>query len=241
MNVTILISYVAGTQRLMQACLAAISRHDAGVEYNICVICEDAHLQEAESVCGDLVNSVMSFPVPEEAVGSQKHAALLDGYMAAAEGLTLTMDSDCLPVADGWLADLCGMLSPSCVLSGIKWPWEPPSEGTEGIEGRIRENHNWNNTWVACQLVDPQWLRDNCLRYSEGDDTGFSLATKARELGLRMPGWLPTRCALPDGDMDAELNRMMCVVYGDKMVHIGGGSGCYRANFGRTGSGVDDG
>lgn len=225
MKVGILISYVAGTQRLMQACLSAIRRYDAGVDYSINVICESGHLSEAKEVCKDLVDSIRSYDVAQDAVGSERHATLLDGYMFSAEGLILTLDSDCLPVADEWLGELCWMLRPEFILPGIKWPWKPPSDDLDGIEGRVRGNQNWDNTWVACQLVDAQWIRDNKLKYSTGDDTGFSLTAKARELGYRMPGWLPTRCALPDGDIDPELNRMMCVVYGDKMVHIGGGSG----------------
>ena len=223
--VDILIAYVAGTERLMRACLASIGRYDAGVDYGITVVTDIEASEEARDLFEGDVGRVVSYSVDNNAIGSQRHASLLDSYMNEAQGLVLTMDSDCLPIGDRWLWQLCGFLGQNTVLPGIRWPWEPPGADVEGIEARIRGNHNWENTWVACQLVDSDWVRTNGLRYCDGDDTGFALAAKAREQGLRMPGWMPTRCALPDGHVDPELNRMMCVVYGDKVVHIGGGSG----------------
>lgn len=225
MKIEILIAYVAGTSRMMGACLDSIKRHDAGHNYSITVVTDEESGSEAKELFSHRVDSVVSYSVDMKAIGSQRHASLLDSHMATADGLILTMDSDCMPIADGWLRELYGMLGPDSVLSGIKWPWEPPEDDVEGFERRIRDNQNWNNTWVACQLVDSVWVRENGLKYGTGDDTGFELAAAARTLGLEMKGWMPTRCALPSGWFDPELNRMMCVVYGDKMVHIGGGSG----------------
>lgn len=226
MKIEILIAYVAGTSRMMKACLESIKRHDAGVDYSITVVTDMESGSEARELFNSSVDSVVSYSVDITAIGSQRHASLLDSHMEVAEGLVLTMDSDCMPVADGWLGELYGMLGSDSVLSGIKWPWNPPADDVVGIERRIRDNQNWTNTWVACQLVDPCWLRKNNLKYGTGDDTGFDLAATARAFGLEMKGWMPTRCALPaDSWTDPELNRMMCVVYGDKVVHIGGGSG----------------
>ena len=227
MTVTILIAYVKGTERLMKACLESIKRYNAGAKYRIVVITEDSTLDEAKKVCGSDVDEILSYLVDNNAVGSERHAFLLDSYMGSAEGLVLTMDSDCLPIADNWLGELLSLHKPECnlLLPGIRWPWKPPSGDIEGIEGRVRKNQNWDRTWVACQLVDAGWVRTFKLKYNDGDDTGFALAEKAEEDGMQMLGWLPTRCALPEGDLDPELNRMVCVVYGDKIVHIGGGSG----------------
>jgi len=35
---------------------------------------------------------------------------------------------------------------------------------------------------------------------------------------------MPTKCALPSGDLNPELNRVACVVFGDKIFHMGGAS-----------------
>jgi len=223
--VDVLIAYAAGTERLMRACLDSLARHEAGVDYAVTVVTDQRTADEAVTLFGSDVERLVSYAVSDYAVGSQRHAFVLDEYMKGASGLVLTMDSDVLPVADGWLGELCSMVSAETMLPGIRWPWEPPGSDVTGIEARVRSNQNWNNTWVACQLVEPEWVRAMSLKYASGDDTGFALAAQVREMGLRMPGWLPTRCALPEGGMDPELNRMMCVAYGDKVVHIGGGSG----------------
>jgi len=225
MSVTVLISYVGGTQRLMKACLSSILKYRAGVHYKLHVVTEERWLSEAEEIRSDVVSSVIPCQVDGNAPGSYRHSAMLDKYMESAEGMVLTLDSDRFPVADGWLGELYSMQGEGRILPGIRWPWKPPCGSVSGLEERVRTNLNWNNTWVACQLVDPNWVRVNGLKYRNGDDTGFELTAKAREQWLSMPGWKPSRCALPEGDIDPELNRMFCVAYGDKVVHIGGGSG----------------
>ena len=225
--INVLIAYVAGTERMMRACLESIKRHDAGVDYRVVVISDNEAWDEAKELFGGEVGEVVSYSVDKSAIGSERHASLLDKYMRTAEGMVLTMDSDCMVVADGWLKELWSLYRPDhgLILPGIRWPWEPMKKPTDDIEGRVRSFHNWDRTWVACQLVDPGWIREKGLTYAGGDDTGFELANAAEEDGMQMHGWLPTRCALPDGELDPELNRMVCVVYGDKVVHIGGGSG----------------
>ena len=78
---------------------------------------------------------------------------------------------------------------------------------------------------MACQLVHTDFIHDHKLSYGGcTEDTGFPLLDKAMELGLQMTGWMPTRCARAAwaSAFDNEFNRLKCVVYGDKMFHIGG-------------------
>ena len=151
------------------------------------------------------------------------HGRLLDLAMAdVTTERVLTLDSDCFPVANGWLKVLVDMADGG--VSGILWPWVPPPPDLDpkNIESRVRTYHCWNNTQVACQLVRADFVRDNRLMFIRGEDTGFEILDKAHEMGLPVRGLMPTRCALPDGGFDAELNRHVCVVYGDCIYHHGG-------------------
>jgi len=228
--VTIIPTYTAGTMPLIQTYFACMERHDAGCSYTMKMYTDMAGKEEVESLCKEKGVEVFGVDLPTEMTGTPKHARLLDAAIKKEDGLVLTMDSDCLPVADGWLAELVEFHEQGAVLSGILWPWEPPPKELprDTIDYRVRKNHNWTNTWVACQLVSALWVKKHDLLYANGDDTGFELAEKAKELGLGMKGWMATRCALPGQrgmGFDPEFNRIMCVVYGDKMLHIGGASG----------------
>lgn len=228
--ITIIVAYASGTIPLIETYFACMERHDAGCPYVIKIYTDRDGEAEVGDVCQKRDIELFGVDVSAEITGTPKHARLLDVAMEKENGLVLTMDSDCLPIADGWLSQLVDLHSDGVALPGIRWPWKPPdddvSENT--IEWRIRKRHNWNNTWVACQLVDASWVRQHNLLYINGDDTGFELAEKVQELGFKMGGWMATRCALPSGgdvELDPELNRAMCVVYGDKILHVGGGSG----------------
>ena len=74
----------------------------------------------------------------------------------------LTLDSDCFPVADGWLTDLLAM---KASVAGILHPWQPPSDELDPttIEWRIRSEWNWNNTHVACQLTRLHYTNEHGL------------------------------------------------------------------------------
>jgi len=109
-------------------------------------------------------------------------------------------------------------------IAGILWPWAPPPEALDKktIEYRVRMNHCWNNTQVACQLLRKDFIAQNGLSFVEGDDTGFAICNAARAKGLRVGGLMPSRCAVPKGDLNPEFNRHVCVVYGDMVYHQGG-------------------
>jgi len=228
-TVTIIPAYASGTVPLIETYLACMERHDAGCPYMIKIYTDRNGEAEIKELCEKRGVQLFGVDVPAEMTGTPKHACLLDTAMKEEDGLVVTMDSDCLPVADGWLSHLVGLHEQGVALPGICWPWKPPDDvPRDTMEWRIRKRHNWTNTWVACQLVDASWVKEHNLRYIGGDDTGFELAEKAEALGLEMKGWMATRCALPSNraeELDPEFNRAMCVVYGDMMLHIGGASG----------------
>lgn len=95
------------------------------------------------------------------------------------------------------------------------------------MEWRIRRQHCWENTQVACQLLSVEMMRDMGLKFAdpEGDDTNFGLMDKVHAAGVEVDVMIPTRCALPDdGNFNPEMNRHVCVVYGDMVYHHGGAS-----------------
>ena len=225
---TIVICYAAGTERVLRACLSSLGRHDAGEYFKVKVYTDPDGLSEAASYCSSFQGTPEVVQCPEELSGSRKHGFLLDEAMRREKGIVLTLDSDCFPVADGWLGQLVGKYQDGIWMPGIQWPWEPPSPTAdkESIEWRIRNVQNWSNTWVVCQLVDTMFVRDCGLSYMSGDDTGFAIIEAMRSQGYSHSGFMPTRCARPTwaSGFDPEMNRHMCVIYGDCMIHLGGGS-----------------
>lgn len=226
--VTIVLTYVAGTERVLRTCLAALDRHDAGHPYRIHIYGDIEAAKEALRVKGNRDDiDIVPVSLPDWMKGSDCHIAILDEAMQTENGLILTLDSDCFPVADGWLAELVEWYGQGHLLPGILWPWEPPSPDVKEktMDWKVRNYHNWNNSWVACQLVHTDFIREFCLSYGgDVEDTGFALIDKVSELGRTIKGWMPTRCAKARraSAFDNEFNRLLCVVYGDKMFHIGG-------------------
>lgn len=224
--ITTLIAYAAGTQEILDVCLSAIERHEAGADSEIRVITNKKGYLEALDVVAEHDAQVYAYDIGDMRSGSAMHGMMLD--MAVKEVVSeyvLTLDSDCFPVADGWLSELLGMIDNGAVLSGILWPWVPPPDSVDEmtIEYRIRQSHCWANTQVACQLVRKSFLVANNLKYVDGDDTGLGITERARKLGMLIDGWRPTRCPLTTvTDFDPEMNRHVCVVFGDRMYHQGG-------------------
>ena len=226
--VTIVIAHALGTPRVLRTCLASLKRYDAGHDYQIHVYGSEASIREAKPVC-DAFHDIDMFPVqmPVDIKNSEQHMAILDNAMTIESGLVLTLDSDCFPVANDWLSELVQWHEQGYVLPGILWPWEPPTPDVkrQNMEWAIRRYHNWSNSWVACQLVHTDFFHDHKLTYGgEGNDTGFQLIDKVKELGLPTIGWMPSRCAKAEwaSAFDNEFNRNVCLFYEDKMFHIGG-------------------
>jgi hypothetical protein len=143
----------------------------------------------------------------------------------------MTLDSDCFPVAEGWLKDLRAMLKGNVRIAGILHPWGPPPPHMPKtkIEWRVRSQHCWETTHVACQLLktdDLKHLKSLGAGYNGGDDTGLLIPKIARQQGWEIKGYKVSRCPqVADGlDVmaDPEFNRYVCLVFGDKVYHHGG-------------------
>jgi len=225
MSTTTLIAYAAGTMEMLDVCLSALERHKSGVDNRIRIVTNAIGYAEALSVTSEHNAEVVAYEIGMTPNGSIMHGMLLDAALNDVETeYFLTLDSDCFPVADDWLLDLLRMMDDGAILAGILWPWIPPPNDIDEMtmEYRIRINHCWNNTHVACQLARKAFIVSNALRFVDGDDTGFEITERARTLGMKIDGWKPSRCALPVGEFDPEMNRHVCLIFGDKMYHQGG-------------------
>lgn len=232
-DVSIVICWEPGTDAMLSACLASIVRHTKDVNYEIVLACKDIEGPMAPV-------PVLSIPLPpntryryvpvQSIIGRLRfHGAILDGvipeYVGA--GYVLTLDSDCSPIADGWLSGLIAMLKDDVHVAGILHPWSPPDPemNRKSLEWRIRSQHNWEHTHVACQLMrraDIELLRKEGHSYVLGDDTGLDITLAAAARRWKTAGYKPTRCPIPFGtNLDPEFNRYASVVYGDKVYHHG--------------------
>lgn len=228
--VTILMVYASGIERMFEVTLKALARHDAGVPYKLWVITDqkdEAASQEAWKYVRQF--DVGTYDVGVSQTGSGQHGKLLDqAFQTVDSEYFLTMDSDCFPVADGWLKALVDMQADDVAASGILWPWVPAPEDLDHktIEWRIRSHHCWNNTQPACQLIRTKLMRDRGWKFADtdGDDTNHGFCIKAHEAGMRMVGWKPTRGPLPDEDFDPEVNRHESLIFGDMVYHHVGAS-----------------
>lgn len=229
MDTTIVICYQAGTSDMLKVCLEAISWHtERPVSIIVATVESDDGLEALQrefgfevkvcDVCTDIVNRI--------------HGLLLDKVIpdAITTPFFITLDSDCFPVGGGWLAELHGMMEKGARIAGVLHPWGPPPEDLPKTKMayRIRSQHCWESTHVACQMLrtdDYRELQEHGVRFSGGYDTGLLVPLKAHELGWKIDGWKPTRC--PKGEsidkgIDPEFNRSWCVIYGDMMCHVGG-------------------
>jgi hypothetical protein len=234
--VTIVVAYQKGTPEILATCLASIKRHTK-VGYNVLVVVRgtDHDADEVLEEIGEMPVKVITLGKGDswKPAGSRVHGAMLDEVIPSRidTEFVLTLDSDCFPVADGWLGDLLSeMADPDVGCAGILHPWLPPPEDMpkSKMEWRVRNQHCWNVTHVACQLVrvDP-W--HEAMRYAIGDDTGLSVTNYLRSSGKRCVGFMATRCANPEPNrenpedtLDPEFNRHVCLIFGDKVYHHGG-------------------
>lgn len=221
--ITIAISYKKGTSDILSVNLASLARHTKDVLHKIVVLV----------VKGDIDNELLelktyyNFKIYEvelsELAVTRVHGAMIDNFVSSGieTDYFMTLDSDCFPIADGWLS---GLLSMGKDISGILHPWSPPPEMNKNrIEWRVRNQHCWNNTHVACQLIKTSFLSELGVKYIEGDDTGLGILVAANKRGLSIGGYKVTRCPKPlVGEIDPEFNRYVCLVFEDKVYHHGG-------------------
>jgi hypothetical protein len=228
MDTTIVICYAAGTESTLDACLRGIEKH-TGKPVKILVVTRTDGVDESNHVLlGKKLNSGIIF-VPESSVKKGwEHGSMLDYAMSYVNTeFVLTMDSDSITIADGWLDGLHEEIEKQGVVAaGILHPWAPPPENMSKkmIEYRVRSQHCWLSTHVACQLVRTKSVTDLIRAgkgFTTGDDTGLGMIVEMRKNGV-CTGYKPTRCPKPSSSVDAEFNRYTCVVYGDKVIHLGG-------------------
>ena len=226
--VEILMVYVSGVQKMLDVTLKSFARHDAGYPYRLKIVTDVRDIRASNEVFQlEGYDIRASYDVGVAASSSGQHSRLLDeAAKDTTDELLLSMDSDCFPVADGWLKKLVDMQTPSVATSGVLWPWCPPAAdmNPKTIEWKIRRQHCWNNTQVACQLIHTKLMRDMGWKFGdpEGDDTGFGLMDKAHIAGMQVVGLMPTRCPLPDvgiTDFDPEYNRFESIIFGDMIYH----------------------
>jgi len=218
---------------MMSACLNSILRHTK-IPVQVIVAAQEGNLDEGlfdavECFRGKDM-SVQVVEVPHKYIQEgREHGCILDRVVPddVSTEYVMTLDSDCFPIADGWLESLVEMLDSDMVVSaGILHPWAPPPKMRESrLEWRVRSQHCWETTHVACQLMRTKeavcWIRDG-IGYSKGDDTGLGMMKVMRASNRKCDGYKPTRCPNPAVAFDAEFNRYSCVVYGDAVIHVGG-------------------
>lgn len=226
--VTIVICFQSGTESMMEVCLGSIARHTR-FPYELIVASRDSDLDELDIMLGKMPCESRVVRLDMVCPGyttSRVHGMMLDQVipdMVESE-YVLTLDSDAFPMADGWLEELVAMVqNGGC--SGILHPWGPPPENMarDRIEWKVRSQQCWKHTHVACQLVRTDFFEETDVKFNAGDDTGLLIPQKMVELGLSVRGFKPTRCPKPlDSDFDAEFNRYVGIVYGDRVYHHGG-------------------
>lgn len=228
--VTILMVYISGTRRMLDVTMQSLVRYNAGYSYRLRII-TDGNDPKGLSEAFDFIGcaDIREYDVGSALSGSGQHGRLLDRALQDVDTeFFMTMDSDCFPVADGWLKALMDMQADDVAASGVLWPWIPPPDTVNHntIEWRIRKYHCWNNTHPACQLIRTKLMKDNGWRFADpdGDDTNHGFMDKAHEAGMRVVGWMPTRGPLPDSEFDPEMNRFESLISGDMIYHHVGAS-----------------
>ncbi len=226
--VTIVISYKAGTGDVLSLNLASLARHTKDVPHNIVVLTAEGDMDDdLKSLNTYYRINVQQVKLEPEFATSRAHGAMLDQYIPSRidTEYVMTLDSDCFPVADGWLSDLMEMMNKGADMVGILHPWGPPDEtmNQKRIEWRVMSQHCWESTHVACQMLRTSKLKELGAKYNAGDDTGLAIVAEAKLKGLKVDGFRVTRCPKPlVGNIDPEFNRYVCLVFGDKMYHHGG-------------------
>lgn len=235
--VTILMTYVSGIQDMLEITVNALYKYEARYPWVLRIITDENDPQaKKEALWFKDEAEIVSYNVGKAKSGSGQHGRLLDKAVQDVKShYFLTMDSDCFPVANGWLEALVDMQSDTVVATGICWPWIPPPETIEktSIEWRVRKYHNWNNIQPACQLVRTGLMLDTGWRFADpdGDDTNHGFMMKLHAAGLKTMGFVPTRGPLPDTEFDPEMNRHESLVYGDMVYHHVGAT---RESHGET-------
>jgi hypothetical protein len=225
--ITIMICYQIGTAKILKACLSSIKRHTNSALYRIKLMVNgDSEQFDADFAKTMFPDIDIQFVHIEDSVTSGVHGVMLDlGLKDIQTQYVMSLDSDCFPIAPGWLASLLEphekMLA-GC--TGILYPYAPPPSSLRvgSIEFRVRSQHCWYNTHVACQLVPRSIFDELDLTYRAGDDTGLTIPAAVRVAGGDVMGFKATRCPKAAAGMDEEFNRYVCLVFADRVYHHAG-------------------
>ena len=226
--VSIVICYQPGTGDILSVCLASLARHTKNWPYRIIVLVRgdtDDDLADIQVEYPDI--QVVIVGNIDASVTSRVHGIMLDTFIPERieTPFILTLDSDCFPIADDWLSDLFGKIEAGAKIVGILHPWAPPpfDMNKKKIEWRVRSQHCWETTHVACQMLHKNDFLDLSTKYNTGDDTGLAIIAKAKQRDWKINGFKVTRCPKPEiGKIDPEFNRYVSLVFGDKVYHHGG-------------------
>jgi len=231
-EVVIVTCYVRGTHEMMSACLSSIQRHTKE-PVSVIVAAQEGNLDQGLFDAVKCFTGEISVEVVEVLdrfiKEGHEHGCILDRVFETevSSEYVLTLDSDAIPMVDGWLKALRLMMTDEVCTAGILHPWGPPPEGMKEtlLEWRVRSQHCWETTHVACQMIrrkDVEELRKIGIGFASGDDTGLGMVKEMKKRGRVCAGFKPTRCPKPAVEFDAEFNRYSCVVYGDSVIHVGG-------------------
>jgi hypothetical protein len=239
--VTMLMVYASGVEKMLETAMESIRRHDSGTRLGIKIVLDNRDKKAFEEVSrwSSYDVEIVGYDVGVAKSGSGQHGRLLDrAIQDVTTEYTLTMDSDCFPVADDWVGGLLRMMeNKNVAASGIRWPWCPIESDVDqkSLEWRIRQFHNWENLQVACQLVRTKQMLEMGWKFADpyGDDTNHGFMKRLKEAGFEIDGWHPTRGPLSDdGLFDSELNRHESIIYGERIYHHVGATRECRDNVG---------
>lgn len=230
---TIAVCYRAGTKDMLKVWLLSVVKYTSN-PVNIFIVTADFSSSiEALDVCGLETKEGFLIDVvqvtPDASMKPRIHGAMLDLFLAKHRDdikseFFMTMDSDCFPVASGWLEGLEGMMDNGARIAGILHPWGPPPADMSHtkLEWRVRIQHCWTSTHVACQMIRLADLKELNVTYAKGDDTGMLIPLEANKRGWKIDGYKISRGPKPRDDSDPEFNRYVCLIFGDKVYHHGG-------------------
>ena len=228
--VTILMVYASGVPKILDVTLNSLFTYNAGIPYLLKILIDKKDINALIEVnrWKEYVETI-SLDVDYPLSGSGQHSHILDkALLDVKTEYFLTLDSDCFPVKDGWLKSLMELQNKKVKVSGILWPWEPPSQNLnhQSFEYDIMSFHNWTNTQPACQLINTQWMRDYGFKFADKDgrDTNHGFMMKMKKAGYEVAGFKVTRGPNLDVNFDPELPRHESLIFGDMIYHHVGAS-----------------
>ena len=230
-EIGIVLCYQLGTSEMLEIALENIARYtDKSLDYRIhLVYCATGYMDADLSV---LKHKISQIPLPKSPYSgdplrcSWVHGWMLDTVIPRIDAkYIMTLDSDCFPVAEGWLSELYEQVQkPDVGCVGISRPWSPtpPSFNSKSMAYEIWQHNTWDSTHVACQMWEKERLLSFNIGHRVGPDTGVLIPIYFRKMGYNVFGYRPSRSPFGDGEFDPEFNRSYGVIYGDKVYHHAG-------------------